>query len=107
LDQTKAAVAASRDAELLSRPFSLDDLTEDHAAELEQAARRQLDRAKAGVEKQRTFVDAGIARTSRWAQPPWRGPARRPLDPGGRRAGPGHPGGEMAALVPGAEGHPL
>src|SRR6185369_12704273 len=39
----------------------LDDLTEEHAEELEQAARRQLDRTKAAVEKQRTLVDAGIA----------------------------------------------
>jgi hypothetical protein len=61
LDQTRSAFAASRDAELLSRPFSLDDLTEEHATELEQAARRQLDRAKAGFDQQRTLVEAGLA----------------------------------------------
>lgn len=61
LDQTRYDFAASRDAELLSRPFSLDDLNEEHAEELEQAASRQLDRAKTRVEQQRKLVDAGIA----------------------------------------------
>jgi hypothetical protein len=61
LDQTRTDFAASRDAELLSRPFSLDDLTEEHATELEQAARRQLDRAKARFDQQRTLVEAGLA----------------------------------------------
>jgi hypothetical protein len=60
VDQAKDAIAAARDAELLNAPLSLNDLTEDKAAQLEQAARRQLDRAKAQVEQVRTMVDAGL-----------------------------------------------
>ena len=37
------AIAAARDAELLSTPVSLDELTEERAMQLEQAARKQLD----------------------------------------------------------------
>jgi hypothetical protein len=60
VDQAKDAIAAARDAELLNASLSLNDLTEDKAAQLEQAARRQLDRAKAQVEQVRTLVDAGL-----------------------------------------------
>ena len=60
VDQAKDVIAAARDAELLNAPLSLNDLTEDKAAQLEQAARRQLDRAKAQVEQVRTMVDAGL-----------------------------------------------
>jgi hypothetical protein len=60
VDQAKDAIAAAQDAELLTAPVSLNDLTEDKAAQLEQAAQRQLDRAKARVEQVRTMVDAGL-----------------------------------------------
>jgi len=60
VDQAKDAIAAARDAELLNAPLSLNDLTEEKAAQLEQAARRQLDRAKAQVERVRILVDAGL-----------------------------------------------
>ena len=60
LDQAEAALAAARDAELLNAPISLDDLTEEKATQLEDAARRQLDRSKARVEQVRTLVDAGL-----------------------------------------------
>jgi hypothetical protein len=60
LNQAKDAIAAAQDAELLNAPLSLNDLTEDKAAQLEQAARRQLDRAKARVEQVRTLVEAGL-----------------------------------------------
>jgi len=59
--QAADTIAASRDAELLTRLFSLDDLTEEQATQLEQAARRQLDRASASLQRQRTLVDAGLA----------------------------------------------
>ena len=51
---------SAQDADLLNAPLSLNDLTEDKAAQLEQAARRQLDRAKARVEQVRTRVGAGF-----------------------------------------------
>jgi len=60
-DQSRSDFAASRDAELLSRPFSLDESTEQLATDLEQAARRQLDRANARFNQQRTLIEAGIA----------------------------------------------
>ena len=60
VDQARDAIAAARDAELLNAPLSLNDLTEDKAAQLEQAARRQLDRAKSQVDQVRTLVDAGL-----------------------------------------------
>ena len=60
VDEVQAARSAIRDAELLTRSVSLDDLTEQGAAQLEQAAQRQLDRAKAHVEQVRTMVDAGL-----------------------------------------------
>jgi len=60
VDQTKDALAAARDAEVLSAPVSLEELTEDKAAQLEQAALRLLDRAKARVEQVRTLVEAGL-----------------------------------------------
>jgi len=60
LSQAKDALAAARDAELLEAPVSLADLTEDKALQLEQAALRQLDRAKAHVEQVQTMVDAGL-----------------------------------------------
>jgi hypothetical protein len=60
VDQAKDALAAARDAELLSAPVSLEELTEDKAAQLEQAALRQLDRAKARVDQAQTMVDAGL-----------------------------------------------
>jgi hypothetical protein len=56
----KDAIAAIQDAQLLNTPFSLNDLTEDKAAELEQAAQRQLDRAKARVQQVQIRIDAGI-----------------------------------------------
>jgi hypothetical protein len=59
VNQAKDAIAAARDAELLDAPVSLNDLTEEKAAQLEQAARRQLDRTKTRVEQVRTMVDAG------------------------------------------------
>ena len=60
LSQAKDALAAARDAELLEAPVSLADLTEDKALQLEQAALRQLERAKAHVEQVQTMVDAGL-----------------------------------------------
>src|SRR6185369_5728758 len=60
LSQAKDALAAARDAELLEAPVSLADLTEDRALQLEQAALRQLERAKAHVEQVQTMVDAGL-----------------------------------------------
>ena len=61
VDQAEAALAAARDAELLSRPVSLDELTEERASQLEQAARRQVERARTRLEQVRTLVDAGLA----------------------------------------------
>lgn len=60
IDRAEAAVAAARDAELLNAPVSLDDLTEEKATQLEQAARRQLARSQARLEQVRTLVDAGL-----------------------------------------------
>ena len=60
VNQAKDALAGARDAELLYAPLSPGDLTEDKAAELEQAALRQLNRAKARVERVRTLVEAGL-----------------------------------------------
>ena len=54
------AQSAVRDAELLARPLSLNDLTEETATQLEDAAKRQVDRAAAAVEKVRKLVDAGV-----------------------------------------------
>jgi hypothetical protein len=54
------AASAFRDSELLRAPLSLNNLTEQRATELEAAAQRQLDRAKAQLEKIRTLVDAGL-----------------------------------------------
>ena len=59
-DDAKDAVAAAQDAALLNAPLSLNDLTEDKAAELEQAAQRQLDRAKAHVQQVQVRIDAGF-----------------------------------------------
>jgi len=59
--QADTPFAAARDAELLSSPVSLDELTEERATQLEQAARRQLDRTKSHLEQARTLVDAGLA----------------------------------------------
>lgn len=69
VDQAKDAIAAARDAELLNAPLSLNDLTEDKATQLEQAAHRQLDRAKAQVDQVRTLVDAGLQPTQSLAAP--------------------------------------
>src|SRR6185436_7115764 len=63
------AVAAARDADLLSTPVSLDELTEERAMQLEQAARRQVDRAQARLEQARTFVDAGLSPAQSLAAP--------------------------------------
>ena len=60
VDQAKDAIAATQDADLLNASFSLNDLTEDKAAQLEQAARRQMDRAQARVKRVRALVDAGL-----------------------------------------------
>ena len=60
VDQAQDAAAAQRDAELLNAPIALEDLTEERAAQLEQAALRQIERAKAKLERQRTMVDAGL-----------------------------------------------
>jgi len=60
VNQAKDALAAARDADLLDAPLSLSDLTEDNAAQLEQAALRLLDRSKARVERARTLVEAGL-----------------------------------------------
>jgi len=60
VDEAEAARSAIRDAELLTRSVSLNDLTEEGATQLQQAAQRQLDRAKAHVEQLRTMVDAGL-----------------------------------------------
>jgi len=60
VDDAKDAIVALQDAELLHAPLSLNDLTEDKAAELEQAAQRQLDRAKARVQQVQVRVDAGF-----------------------------------------------
>ena len=59
-DDVKDAIAAVQDAALLNAPLSLNDLTEDKAAELEQAAQRQLDRAKAHVQQVQVRIDAGF-----------------------------------------------
>jgi len=60
VDDAKDAIVALQDAALLHAPLSLNDLTEDKAAELEQAAQRQLDRAKARVQQVQVRVDAGF-----------------------------------------------
>jgi hypothetical protein len=60
VDQAEAALAAARDAELLNSPVSLNDLTEERAAQLEQAARRQVERSQARLQQIRTLVDAGL-----------------------------------------------
>ena len=69
VNQAKDAIAAARDAELLDAPVSLNDLTEEKAAQLEQAARRQLDRTKTRVEQVRTMVDAGLEPRQNLAAP--------------------------------------
>jgi hypothetical protein len=69
VNQAKDAIAAARDAELLDAPVSLNDLTEEKAAQLEQAARRQLDRTKTQVEQVRTMVDAGLEPRQNLAAP--------------------------------------
>ena len=60
VDQAQDALAAQRDADLLSAPIRLEDLTEERAAQLEQAARRQIDRARAKLDRTRAMVDAGL-----------------------------------------------
>ncbi len=60
VDQAQDALAAQRDAELLSAPVRLEDLTEERSAQLEQAALRQIERAKAKLERTRTMVNAGL-----------------------------------------------
>ncbi len=70
LNQAKDALAAARDADLLNAPLSLNDLTEDRAAQLEQAALRQLDRAKARVERVRSLVEAGRASNGEFSAAP-------------------------------------
>jgi hypothetical protein len=57
---TEAPASATRDAELLASPVSLNDLTEEKATQLEEAARRQVARAQARMERVRTLIDAGI-----------------------------------------------
>ncbi|MCU1334471.1 MAG: hypothetical protein JWO19_52 [Bryobacterales bacterium] len=69
VDQAEAAAAAARDAELLNGPVSLDDLTEERATQLEEAARRQLDRSKARLAQVRTLVDAGLVPAQRLTAP--------------------------------------
>jgi hypothetical protein len=69
VDQAEAALAAARDAELLNAPVSLDDLTEEKATQLEEAARRQVERSKARLEQARTLVDAGLAAAQSLAAP--------------------------------------
>jgi hypothetical protein len=69
LDQAEAALAAARDAELLNAPVSLDDLTEERATQLEEAARRQLERSQTRLEQVRTLVDAGLAPKQNLAAP--------------------------------------
>ena len=60
VDDARDAIAAVQDAELLNAPLSLNDLTEEKAVQLEQAAQRQLDRAKARVQQVQIRVDAGF-----------------------------------------------
>ena len=60
VDQAKDAIAAAHDAELLTAPVSSNDLTELRAAELLQAAQRQVDRANARLNAARAMVDAGL-----------------------------------------------
>jgi hypothetical protein len=60
VDQAKDAIAAARDADLLSAPVSTNDLTEERGTELLQAAQRQVDRAKATLDAARVMVDAGL-----------------------------------------------
>jgi hypothetical protein len=60
VSERETTVSATRDAELLSSPLSLDELTEEKATQLEDAARRQVDRAKSRLERARTMVDAGL-----------------------------------------------
>ena len=69
VDQAEAALAAARDAELLSHPVSLDELTEGRATQLEDAARRQVERAKTRLEQARTLVDAGLVAAKSLAAP--------------------------------------
>lgn len=61
VDQAKDAIAAARDADLLSAPVSTNDLTEKLAAQLLQAAQRQVDRAKAKLDAAHVMVDAGLS----------------------------------------------
>jgi len=60
VDQAKDAIAAARDADLLNAPVSTNDLTEELAAQLLQAAQRQVDRAKTKLDAARAMVDAGL-----------------------------------------------
>ena len=69
MNQAKDALEAARDADLLDAPLALSDLTEDKATQLEQAALRQLDRAKARVERVRTLVEAGLEPRQSLAEP--------------------------------------
>lgn len=58
--ESPSALSAGRDADLLAQPLSLDELTVEKATQLEEAAKRQLDRAAARVARVRTLVDAGV-----------------------------------------------
>jgi hypothetical protein len=69
LDQAEAALAAARDAELLSRSVPLNDLTEEQASQLEAAAQRQLERAKVRLEQAQKLVDAGLVPAQSLAAP--------------------------------------
>jgi hypothetical protein len=60
VDQAKDSIASARDMELLNAPLSTSDLTEERAAQLLQAAQRQVDRAKTKLDAAHALVDAGL-----------------------------------------------
>src|ERR1041385_612981 len=53
-------VFAAGDAALLDTSVSLDELTQEKAAQMEQAARRQVDRVQTRLNRVKTMVDAGL-----------------------------------------------
>ena len=59
-EQAASELGAAKDAQLVGRSVPLEELTEEQAAQLQQAARRQLDRAMTRLAQARVLVEAGL-----------------------------------------------
>src|SRR5689334_7769673 len=67
--QADSNMAAAKDAALVARWAPLNELTEEQAVQIEQAAGRQVDRARARLELARTMVEEGLVPRQSLAAP--------------------------------------